>query len=99
MAESRVLTFSHREVAEALVKQENLHEGIWGIYIEFGITAANIGSDSESVLPAAIVPVQKIGLQRFSEESSLAVNAAKVNPKPKPRRKPRRKSAAKKTSK
>ncbi len=98
MSELRVLTFSHREVAEALVKKENLHEGIWGLYVEFGITAANIGTDPEgSFLPAAIVPVQKIGLQRFKEESSLAVDASKVNPKPKP--KPRRKAAAKKTSK
>ena len=95
MSEQRVITFSHREVAEALVKKQKLHEGIWGIYIEFAIAATNIGSDAASLLPAAIVPVQKIGIQRFNEESSLAVDAAKVNPKPKRRRK----SAAKKPSK
>ena len=80
------------------MKKQQLHEGIWGIYIEFAIAATNIGADAEgSLLPAAIVPVQKIGLQRFDKESSLAVDAAKVNPKPKPKR--RRKSAAKKPSK
>ena len=75
MSEPRVITFSHREVAEALVKKEGLHQGIWGIYVEFGLGAVNIGADSDDTLPAAVVPVKKIGLQRFDEESSLAVDA------------------------
>jgi hypothetical protein len=80
MGEPKIYTFNHKEVAEALVKQQGIHEGLWGLYIEFGITAGNVGQDATSLMPAAIVPVQKIGIQQFPEENNLCVDAAKVNP-------------------
>jgi hypothetical protein len=84
MPETNQITFSHQEIAEALIKKGDLHEGLWGIYIEFGIGAANIGQgpDSEeiNIVPAAIVPVLKIGIQRFPKSNNLTVDAAKVNP-------------------
>ena len=82
MAEPTQIVFSYREVAEALLKQENIHEGIWGIYIEFAIAAANVGQDKDSLRPAAIVQIVKIGLQKFPEENNLSVDAAIVNPMP-----------------
>lgn len=84
MAESRNYIFSYKEIAEALVKQQGIHEGIWGIYVEFGIGAANIGSTPESndAVPAAIVPIQRMGIQRFDEATNLTVDAAEVNPAP-----------------
>ena len=87
MAEVNQITFSYKELAEVLVKKEGIHEGLWGIWVEFGVKGANIGSDPErgDLLPAAIIPIVKIGIQRFKEESQLTVDAAKVNPK-KPRR-------------
>ncbi len=48
---------------------------------------------SEKFLPAAIVPVQEIGIQKFEVESNLTVDAAKVNPRSV------KKSATKKTTK
>jgi hypothetical protein len=84
MPEIQQLTFTHKEVAEALVKKEGLHEGLWGIYIEFGLAAANInGPDEGSFMPAAIIPVVKIGIQRFTEANGLTVDASEVNPEPK----------------
>ncbi len=81
MAEARQYTFAYKEVAEALVKQQGIHEGLWGIYIEFTITAANINmTPGADVTPAAIVPVQRIDIQRFDEASNLTVDAAEVNP-------------------
>jgi len=80
MAEATQLVFSHKEVATALVRAHGLHEGIWGLYLKFGIAGANVGMTPESVNPAAIVPVIEIGLQKFEEENNIAVNAAKVNP-------------------
>jgi len=82
MSEANNYVFNHREIAEVLVKQQNLHEGLWGVYIEFGIAAANINQapGEGSLLPAAIVPVMKIGIQRFPNENNLTVDAAKVNP-------------------
>jgi hypothetical protein len=81
MPEANSYVFNHREIAEVLVKHQNLHEGFWGIYLEFGIGAANVqGPGDSSLLPAAIVPLLKIGIQRFPTENSLTVDAAKVNP-------------------
>lgn len=82
MAEARQFTFTYPEIAEALVKQQGIHEGLWGVYVEFGIAGANVGSTPESndAVPAAIVPIQRMGIQRFDEASNLTVDAAKVNP-------------------
>jgi len=81
MAEPINYVFKYKEIAEALVKYQDLHEGIWGIYIEFGIQGANIGTVQEdNILPAAIVPVVGVGLQRFEKLTSLSVDAAEVNP-------------------
>jgi len=92
MAEVEKIVFEYREVVEALVKKENIHEGFWALYIEFGISAANIGDrlgDSDSsdapsiVTPAAIIPVQKIGIMKTDHLTNISVDAAKVNPRPK----------------
>jgi len=74
------ITFTHKEMVELLVKAKGLHEGIWGLYVEFGLGAVNIGPNDDEVNPAAFVTIGKIGLQRFTKESSLSVDAAKVNP-------------------
>jgi len=82
MSEAQNFTFTHKEIAEALIKKENIHEGLWGIYIEFGIAGANINTppDLETIIPAAIVPVVKIGIQRFPQPNNLTVDAAEFNP-------------------
>ena len=43
MPETKSITFTHKEVVEALIRYNDLHEGLWGLYIEFGLAAANIG--------------------------------------------------------
>lgn len=80
MAETTQIIFKHKEVVEALLKQQGLHEGIWGLFVRFGLSAANVGSTPEDLQPAAIVPLLEIGLQKFDQESNIAVDAAKVNP-------------------
>jgi hypothetical protein len=68
-------------VAEALIRYNNLHEGLWGLYIEFGLGAANVGpEEGGEVFPTAIIPVKKIGLQRYEKPNNLTVDAAEVNP-------------------
>jgi hypothetical protein len=74
-------------VVEALVRHNNLHEGLWGLYIEFGLAAANMGEGPEDILPTAIIPVKKIGIQRFNKPNNLTVDAAEVNPLPKAKKK------------
>jgi len=85
MPETKTVVFSFQEVAEALVRKTDIHEGFWGVYFEFGLAGANVGSEStgqkkEDLRPAAIVPILKIGIQRFDDPSNLTVDASKVNP-------------------
>jgi hypothetical protein len=79
MPEQRQITFTHKEVSEALIRYYGLDEGLWGLYIEFGISGANIGTDPANpdiILPAAIVPIVKVGIQRFDQPNSLTTDAA-----------------------
>jgi hypothetical protein len=94
MAEVKTYLFDYKEVAEALVKKQGIHEGVWGIYMEFGIVGANInpGPSTETMVPAAIVPVMKIGIQRFDAPSSLTVDAAEVNSLAQAPQKPRKRA-------
>ena len=82
MAEPAQIVFSYKEVVEALVKKYGIHEGIWGLWVRFGIKGANIGETKTEVKPAAIVSLLEIGLQKFDEETSISVDASKVNPRP-----------------
>jgi hypothetical protein len=82
MAEASQITFSYKEVAEALVKKHGLHEGTWGLFVKFGLAASNIGPNDTDLKPAAMLAVMELGLQRFDKENNLTVDAAKVNPKP-----------------
>jgi len=76
------IKFTYKELAEAMGKSKNIHEGIWGIFVEFGIGATNISQSGkgEDIIPAAIVPAISIGLQRFEKSNNLAVDASEVNP-------------------
>ncbi|MEK6777752.1 MAG: hypothetical protein AABY87_12875 [bacterium] len=80
MAETKTLTFTHKEVVEALIKQQDIHEGIWQLYVEFGIAGANISTGEDQLSPSAIVPINKIGLHRVDKENPLAIDASIVNP-------------------
>jgi hypothetical protein len=83
MNEIKKLTY--KEVTLALIKHQNLHEGIWQLYIEFGIGAANMpiaeeNQDNLRLCPTAIVPIKTIGLMMVDKETPLALDASKVNP-------------------
>lgn len=83
MPEVKNYVFSHLELAEILVKKVDIHEGLWGVYFEFGHGAANIptGPDQKTSLqPASITTVQKVGIQRFDSANNLTIDASVVNP-------------------
>jgi hypothetical protein len=83
MAEASQFAFSFKEVVEALIKQQGLHEGIWTLSVNFGMQATNIGANELDLKPSAIVGILAIGLQKADKENSLSLDAAKVNPKAK----------------
>jgi hypothetical protein len=81
MAEATQFMYSHRELAEILVKAQGLHEGIWTLTITLSFGAANIGTSPEAndLSPAGVVRVQNIGLQKADEMTPLSVDASIVN--------------------
>jgi hypothetical protein len=81
MPETSQIIFSHKELVELMLKQQRIHEGIWGLFLKFSLGASNIGPTQTEVLPAAIVAVTEIGLQKFEQETNISVDAAKVNPR------------------
>ncbi len=75
------ILFSHQEIAEALIRKADLHEGIWRLHIEFGIAGGEITlTVGGNPNPAAIVPINRMGLRRVSEVDTLSADAAVVNP-------------------
>jgi hypothetical protein len=82
MAHATQVIFSFKELAEVLVKQQDIHEGLWGIYLKFGIAAGNAPGPNGDLLPTAVVPVMEIGIQKFDEANSLTVDASAINPRP-----------------
>jgi hypothetical protein len=81
----KIIMLTHKEVIDALIKHQNLHDGIWQLYVEFGISGGNVptiteGTQELRLCPAAIVPINKIGLAMVDKENPLALDASKVNP-------------------
>jgi hypothetical protein len=81
MPEPAQITFTYKEIVETLIKSQGIHEGIWGLFLKFGLSAANVGDNEAALRPAAIIPVLEIGLQKMDKENNISVDAAKVNPK------------------
>jgi len=82
MPEVKQYTFTHVELAEVLIKQLDIHEGIWGVAIEFNFFATNVPlpPDGKTIMPAGVNVVNKIGLQRFETANNFTVDATKANP-------------------
>ena len=83
MAEKKeTFTFSHKELAEILIKSQEIHEGLWGITAKFGLGAGMVSlAPGNDLMPGAIVPVIEIGIQKFENATPFTADAAKVNPK------------------
>ena len=82
MAEVTSYAFTHKEIAELLIKKQDIHEGLWSMTVEFGLGATNVaaGPDDPNMSPAAITIVKRIGIQRQEQQNPLTVDAAQVNP-------------------
>ncbi len=84
MPEANQILFSFKELATLMVKDQSITEGYWGVYVRFGISAANAGPSDADLKPTALVPVVELGLQKFQELNNLSVDAAEVNPPDRP---------------
>jgi hypothetical protein len=68
-----------KDLATALVKHLDLHEGHWQVLMAFGIHGTNLNFKG-GVTPAAIVPVTELGLLKVPTATELSVDASEVNP-------------------
>ena len=60
MAETTQISFKHKEVVEALLKHHNVHEGVWSLFVRFGLGAANVGVTPEELMPATYELARKL---------------------------------------
>lgn len=80
MAEVTKYEFSHQELVQALIKQQDLHDGIWSLTVEFGLGVTNAGPDANDIRPTAMVQLGKLGLEKTSDLTNLSADASVVNP-------------------
>lgn len=78
--------FSHRELIEALIKQSNIHDGLWALSINFNVGIGLYGPAPDQVYPGGTITVQQIGITRHvgpppAGPGQITVDASKVNPK------------------
>lgn len=75
-------TLSLKDLAELLVKQNKLHEGLYEIAVELKIAAGAVGPTAEDALPGVIIGVGGITLSHANHLGANVVDASVVNPKP-----------------
>jgi hypothetical protein len=95
MPETKQLLFKYTEVVEALLKQTDIHEGLWTLAVQFGLGATNAGPSEEELKPSAIVAVLTLGIARADKATNLTVDASVVNPAPASKPTTRRKASSK----
>lgn len=79
-AEKPKYLVTYKEIVELLLEKHNIHEGIWGIYVEFKFAGINAVDPMREILPASVSGVSKIGIIPFQQESNIAFDASKLNP-------------------
>lgn len=83
-----------KEVAELLVKEYKLHEGLYDLMLEYQFAFGNFGPTSAQVTPGAMIGLAKLGLTRVDKVGPLTVDAAQVNPANKVRERKSRRSTS-----
>jgi len=79
MAQSERMTFTFKEITELMVRKAGVKEGLWAISLKLGIQGVSIGQTPDELVPAAIVPILEIGIERVDTPSRLSVDAAEVS--------------------
>jgi hypothetical protein len=81
MADPTQYVFAHKEIAEILVQKQGLHEGFWtlGFQLGMGNTIAPSPTGGDPV-PAVVVSILAVALQKAEKDGPMTVDAAKVNP-------------------
>ncbi|MEJ1158307.1 hypothetical protein [Prosthecomicrobium sp. N25] len=81
MSEISQLSFTLRDVTVALLREQNIKEGVWVLGVEMSIVVGNMGPEPQSALPTAMLQIPKFTLVRHEGEEAavgFAVNAATI---------------------
>ena len=73
-------TFTHKEIAALLMKDADIHDGLWILGVTFTLAAANAGPDEGSMIPAAVVGVRSVELKKSDKPGPMIFDAAELNP-------------------
>lgn len=76
------LELDWEEVALALFRSRNIHDGLWRIGVRFAFAAVNAGPNDESIMPSLMGSVQRVMLVPVSEPGALIYDASRLNPQP-----------------
>jgi hypothetical protein len=74
--------FELSEVATALIREKNIHEGRWWAVFEFVLRSGVFGQTNAELLPGGLFQVKRIILAHpdLSTPEQFVVDAAAVNP-------------------
>lgn len=70
-------TLSHQEVVKAIIIDQDIHEGLWTLDINFNVEA-NHGPRVHD--PTLTVTIKSVGIRRAPPADLFAVDAALINP-------------------
>jgi hypothetical protein len=84
MAAPTQYRFELREVATALIKQKNIHEGRWWAVFEFVLRGGVFGQTNAELMPGGVFQIKGIILAQSDQSTpeQFVVDAAEVNPAP-----------------
>ena len=74
-------SFNHRELVALMLKEANIHEGLWSLSVNFRLGAGAFGPSEAEVAPTGFVGVDSLGIRRALETGPLVFDATDLNPK------------------
>jgi len=88
MPEVAQYNLSYKELIELLIKENDVHEGLWSLSLGFQIGVGLQGPNQEQLSLGVAVSVNQIGIQRVPDgqpvtPGATVVDAKQINPSPK----------------
>lgn len=79
--------YSHKDIAKLLMKDADIHEGIWNLSFGFRMGAGVFGESKEQSFPTGFIGIESLVLQRVEEKPEgelppMLFDASELNPKP-----------------
>ena len=76
--------FDIHELTEILIKQKNIHEGIYQLRMDFRIASGLLApAEDTKKLPGLMFGLCGVVIEQAKEPNDYTIDAAKINPKPK----------------